>query len=552
MSISNNNNRKKKKLSKDQRILAKNTLFSFLRTYGSFFLSIITSFLIARIISKEIWGFLIIALSYTTIFTLLLIFFPPSIGQSLNYYIPRYLILNQNSKLKSFILKSLIIRLMFVVLVFGISLLIFNFFSKFFQLNLGIYINLLYLLAPLIIINGLNPVIVEIYRGLNMFKTAFILLLIKYSVNIGGLIYLFLIVENVIIENIAFITLLASIIGFLFSCIFLFVVLFRMKNSEEQGFSLIQVFRKILKYGSYLSIKDYLTNFSREIRTQSVSFFESAGTVLGYSIAVNYSSVSNNIIDSLNKPLTISFSSLDVSNKRDQIRRFYKIFLRYTVFLLLLITGILYFLVDIFLFLVYTEDFLEFSFLLKLMLISLVFNIVLPFFFSLLKASNKVNYVLLISTMNISVNILLFLIGLLLFGIIGGVIGILITNIIMFIISSILSFQIFKIKLDFKRIILLYVDFLVALVISSIFSELFLSDLSLLIFQFLNLSLFNNFDFLTLLTFLILFLVLTVISKGFSTDDIENLETLFNKNNIIHKLIRRGLKALKKVMHRLN
>jgi len=58
----------KKRLTKEHKILAKNTFYSFLQRATGFFLSIVTSFLIARMITKEIWGYLILALSYTTIF----------------------------------------------------------------------------------------------------------------------------------------------------------------------------------------------------------------------------------------------------------------------------------------------------------------------------------------------------------------------------------------------------------------------------------------------------------------------------------------------------
>lgn len=538
----------KKKIGKDERILAKNTIFSFLHSYGSFILSIATSFLIARLITKEIWDFFIIALSYITLFTALLIFFPPSIGQSLNYYIPRYLILKQNSKLKSFISKCFIIRLMFVLIIFIISLLIFTSFLELFQLNLHDYINLLYLLAPLIIIKGLYPVLVEIYRGLNMFNTVFILLIIRYSVNIGGLIYLFFFIDSVFIEDIAIITLLSALIQFLSSFIIIIFVLLKIEGNEEQGLSFNQVFILILKYSSYLSIKDFLSNFSREFKTQLVSFVGAPGTVIGYNIATNYSSVSHNLLNSLNKPLTISFSSLDVKNKKDQIQQIYRVFLYYTIFLLLLITGILFFMVDIFLFLIYTEDFLEFSVILKLMLLSIVFSVMLPFFFSLLKASNKVNYVLFTSVLNIAINILFFLLGLFLFGITGAIIGLLIANLIVFIFFSILSHPIFNIKLNIKRIVLIYINFFLALGISLVLAELIISDLNFQILQILHLTFLKNFEFLTLLTFLIIFFLMTIVMKIFTVDDIKNIEALFNKNNIIHRLIRRGLKVLKKVI----
>lgn len=43
----------KSKITRDHRILAKNSLYSFLNSYGSFFFSLITSFLLARLILQR-------------------------------------------------------------------------------------------------------------------------------------------------------------------------------------------------------------------------------------------------------------------------------------------------------------------------------------------------------------------------------------------------------------------------------------------------------------------------------------------------------------------
>jgi len=117
----NSKEKNNKNLTKDHRILAKNTFFSFLFSYGKFLFALITSFIIARIISQETWGFLILTLSFINIFTFILVFFPPSLGLSFHYYIPRYRALNQNSKLKSFVLNSLIIRFMFLIPIFFLN-----------------------------------------------------------------------------------------------------------------------------------------------------------------------------------------------------------------------------------------------------------------------------------------------------------------------------------------------------------------------------------------------------------------------------------------------
>ena len=133
MSI-DNNKAQKINVTKTHRILAKNSLYSFLSSYGSFFLSLITSFLLARLITQELWGLLILALSYIAIFNIILSFLPPGLDATLNYYIPQYLALKEYSNLKYFIKKAIYLKLLFIGLLFLISLFLFFFLAKYLQL----------------------------------------------------------------------------------------------------------------------------------------------------------------------------------------------------------------------------------------------------------------------------------------------------------------------------------------------------------------------------------------------------------------------------------
>ena len=146
-----NNKRRKKELSEVHKNLARNTFYSFFNNYSRYIFTLITSFITARIITPSLWGYLILALSYITLFSLILSFLPPSLGLSFHYYIPRYKSLNQYTKLKSFIKISLAIRSFFVLVIFIINLLVFRLFTDIIRLNLESYLSLIYILSPLII-----------------------------------------------------------------------------------------------------------------------------------------------------------------------------------------------------------------------------------------------------------------------------------------------------------------------------------------------------------------------------------------------------------------
>ena len=443
----NSTEKNSKKLSKDYRILAKNTLFSFLFSYGTYLFSIISSFIIARIISQDTWGFLILTLSFINIFTFILVFFPPSLGLSFHYYIPQYRALNQNSKLKSFVQNALIIRLVFLIPIFLLTLLIFNVFFDFFKISLQNYTYLFYVLSPLIVINSFDAIFNDISRAFNMFQVVFTLLIIKYIVNVGGLIYLFLFVDIVKLEMIAFITLISNLGPFLINIIVIFFTLkYRIIKTEEEGLTFKETFKLLLKYGSILSFKTFIDSFYREFKIQSIGFSSDPEFVTGFNISRHYQDFSLEAVRSLNKPLTISFSELYSTKQFNQIEKIFKVIFSYSLFLLLIITGILFFFVELFLSL-YGESYLKFSLIAKLMVITTIFVLPGGFLFSLLRVSDKVVYSVPVSIVFYSIRIPLFLLGLQYYGIEGSIIGLLIAEILTFILEIILINTFFKIKL---------------------------------------------------------------------------------------------------------
>ena len=118
----------------EYRKLASNTVFSFLLNYSSLFFTFIYSFLMARLFrfQDDIWGFLIIATSYIMIIVTITSLLPPGLNFALNYYIPRYRVLNEKSKIKSMIKNSIIIKSVFLIPFFMLNIFIFMLFEDFF------------------------------------------------------------------------------------------------------------------------------------------------------------------------------------------------------------------------------------------------------------------------------------------------------------------------------------------------------------------------------------------------------------------------------------
>lgn len=545
----NNQEKNNKVLRKDHRILAKNTFYSFLFSYGKFLFALISSFIIARIISQETWGFLILTLSFINIFTFIFVFFPPSLGLSFHYYIPRYRALNQNSKLKSFVLNSLIIRIIFLIPIFILNLIIFTIFFDFFKISLKNYTHVFYILSPLIAINSLDKIFNDLSRALNMFKIVFILLVIKYVVNIGGLIYLFLFVNIISLEMIAIITLLASLVPFLINFIVIFYTLKnKIKTTEEERITLKQTFKLLYKYGSNLSVISFIDSFYREFRIQSIGFSVETEFVTGFNLALHYREVSLEAVRSLTQPLTISFSGLYSTKQFNQIEKIFKVIFSYSLFLILLVSGILFFFTEFFLSLIYGESYLKFSLIAKLILICTIFALPGGFYSSLLLVSDKVKYLVPINILFYSIRIPLFLLGLQFYGIVGSAVGLILAEILVFALLIILINKFFKIKLNFKKHIFPYFIFFASIVITLILNNLFLSQFDILVLESLNLHIFRYLNFSSILVFTLIFISLTILFKVLTSDDIENVEVFFNKDNFIHKSMRKGLSILKKII----
>ncbi|MFX1279837.1 MAG: hypothetical protein ACFFA3_10505 [Promethearchaeota archaeon] len=536
---------------KEYKILVKNSFYSFLNSYGVILFTTITSFFTARIISAVNWGFLILALSAVNLFVIILTFFPPSLGYTLNYYVPKFRASNQNRKLKSFLKQILVIRLFFVSLIFLIAMIIAIFFTELLKVNLGAFSHLFFILAPLIFINGFGKAMFDLYRSLNMFRTVLVLFFIKYLIQIISLIYYFIFFRRISVEALAYITLFSDLVPFIMGFLYIFfIVQFKIENTEEDSQSYSETIKDLYSYGIHLSFQGFMDTFFRNFRIQAVGFFETPDIVTGYSIGVNYRNVALESIASLNKPLIISFSGLDLAEKKDQVFKIFRLTFQYFNLLNLLFIGILYFMADIFLFLIYGVAFLKFSMILKLTIITMMFSVQETLFFALIRSSKKVKFIIPISILSIILRLPIFLISLFFFGIIGALIGVIISNTLYFIILALLNKKIFEIQLKLGKTALQYLSFIIALGLTILLEFLFYKGLNYYMLKSLNLLIFKNFVVFSLITFIIVYIALNIIFKILARSDIDSLESFFQKDTSFHKLIRWGFKIMKKFIRR--
>lgn len=543
------NNSNKPVANQEHKILFRNTFYSYLNNYGSYIFSLVTSFMLARLISQDLWGYLILAFSYMTIISLIISFLPPGLDYSLRYYLSIYGAQNEKYKMKSIIKHGINQRLLSSLPIFFLSILFFIYFSSFLEINLKNYIHLLYILSPLIFVNSLNSIFTSINQAFNKFKFTFFLLILRYTINIGGLISLIIFFEIATIEYIAFIDLFSFLIPFLVNLCFNLINYKKIKKPEKDELTFKETLSKTLSYGSYISFGAILNQTWNELSLQFIGIFESAKWVTGYNIANNYIAVPRFTVTSSADPLTVSFSRFYSTEDYLNVNKIFILTFHYTTFLFSLFTGLFYFFSKLFLAFIYGSSYLDYSFIIELMLISSIFGVLVAQFDSLLFASKNVKLSFKFVLIILSLKIPLFLIGLFFYGILGALIGLLIIYIIGFILRVIICLNVFRIKLDIKRILKQYIAFFLSIGIVISLNYFILDEINNFLLTNLNLTILKYLNFISIILFCMIFIILNLLFKIFSKKDIENLEAIFEKDTKIFNIIKRFLKLFKRFLN---
>jgi O-antigen/teichoic acid export membrane protein len=530
----------------DHRQLAKSSIYSLLNNYGIFVFQLVISILIANLISQTLWSYLILAMSYINIVSLVLSLFPPALNIALNYYIPRYSTLGQHNRLKYMIKAAIYIKSLFSIIIFLLGLLIFSLLNSVFAYFLSDYTYLLSLLSPLIIIIGLQTLLDSIFQGLFKYRLIFIITLIKYAFNLTALLICILI-EARSLEIIAYIYLISFVIPFIISLAAFFKLYFNIETTSESTPSLKKILLKLSKYGTPLSITVFLNETWKQLQAPLVRLYEPEIIVTGFTVSKYYSQISLTASSSFSTPLITSFSSLDVKSEQKQISQIYALIFRYSSFILLLISGILYIFTDLFLY-VYGQGYLIHVQIVRFYLLSIIFTTLGNLFVPLLNALNKVRILPILTIVNLVIIIASFMIGLIISGIIGAIIGLIISKFIVFLIQVVLSIKIGKIKLNLKQIAYQYVIFFLSLIIAMLLEAIIFRNIRAQIAQSLNMPILNYFNLFSGLTFLIIYIVLNGVFKILSASEIEYLESIISSEKKPRRILTTMLRVVKKIL----
>jgi len=528
--------------------LLKNSFFSFLNTYGTFIFSIISSFLLARLIEDTPWGYFVLGLSYIQIVSLITKLLPPSLNNALKYYIPRLVSLDDKNRLKRFILRAIFIKMTFLIPIFIISVLFFSLFSNIYLINLPEEnVSIVFLLSPLIIINNLQLILNSINIGFNKFKTVFISFLTQYLIYIAFQLYYFFFFHFIDLEALSLIYVTAALVPFLMNIIIVSRNIYKIKVSGKSDTSIKDDFQDMVKYGSLVRAATFFTDIWAEIQIQSIGVFRPE-SVFGFKISRDLLSVPVNASAAVAVPLTISFTGFIAKEKKENIVAIYNLIMKYLIFFMGLLTGLLFFFADLFIAFIYREPRLIYSDLVKLYLFTYVFLIVSGPVVSLLLAENKGKYLVLIRFIGFLLQFPLFLVLLIFLSLYYAIFGIIISNLLYSILFLYVAIKIGNMKLNIKRIFFNYLIFFFSLGLTLILEYFLLDDINNWLLLNLNPSLFRVFNPFSLIVFFLVFMFLIIEFRVLTVGDINNLQSFFIKKSIVHKITNRALNFLKRIL----
>lgn len=527
----------------EYKILAKNSIYSGLFNFSLVVYSMLYSFFVARLLSIDLWGVLILATSLNYIITQITRVFPPSIERTLSYYVPKFYVLHQESNLKAFIRISVLLKLIILVPVYFLSILVFQFLLD------GFYIdsNLIVLLSPLIIFDGLNLMLNNINLGFNKANTNFILYLIRISFSLIGLLICLLFIDYVSVELIALITVVSYLIPFSINCIINLLRYLKLQTTDEDVLSFKEIVKVSVSYGSPLLFNYFLEGFWLELQKIGVGTFSTEENVTGFNAAASYSNISKALMNSLTNALVVSFSRMHATDSNRNYDFFYNLLLKYSLFIVCLTSGLLFLLTDFSLVLIYGIEYLQFSIFLKLLLIATPFKIlVIPFDANIL-GRDKTKILTPIKLFAIVAHLVFFFTFLIYFDVVGAIFGIILGEIVVFAFYTILHYKVVKIKISLKKFLIQFSIFFMSLIITVVMEGTWMNNIYQNMLLNLNLTILKYFPLFSLLTFVLIFLCLNFLFKIIIKEDMENFESFFKEKGVLNTILRRGLKFIKRI-----
>ena len=542
----------------EEHVLFSNLTFSFVSKYSSIFLNVISAMVVARFLNPTSWGYILIALAYINFTIFILKFLPPGLHNVLDYFIPKYLKLNKKTNVKFLYKYSIIIKLLFSLPIF------FLFISIFYIIPLSSNVSfieksyLFLILSPMIVLEDLKFVFHSIYRSLNKYKNIAIITMLPFLIYIAGLIVGIFIISSISLEKVtyvAYIRLISVIIPLIIYFSLIIKDYHKIKIEKEEKIDLKNILLQMFKYGSFASITQYRGPTEKETKSLIISNFVSPNIITGYSVTYQFKVTTEDLSNAFLFPMINTFSRLKAGGKENpenfnRIKKIYNIIYKYNLIMILFIASGFYFISDFILFTLYGKPYLEYSFYLKILVLTATFTASNNIFYGYIRGTNRVKTLSYIFPIFVFMNLFSIIFGLVAFGVVGLLIGEFISQFLILIIQIILSNRLFKLNLNIKSLTLIYSLFFALIFFTYILNNLIFKDFFLILINSLNLSFFRYLNIIPVGFFFIVFGILILNIKIIKIEEVEIFEDLLLKIKD-NPLLRKLMNLIKNIINKL-
>lgn len=518
-------------MSKFHKKIVEGGAFGILDVYLSFLFSFVYVFIIARILTPQVWGQLILSISFINFAQYLCSFYPPSVEVTLQFYVPKLMHQdNQKVALRKFLFQAYKSRLLTAIVVFiGFIIII-----SISNLDPSILV-IVYTLSPLIILGPINSVSAALLIGYQKFKSSFIVSLIN-SITISTclvLIFLFHVEQPIFLVSLSH--LISTIVPF-FAFIFIILPLLPQKTNTPNIENTESIFKLQTNYGLNLLIAGLIVQ-------AATLFMNFMFLTFGMIVYITYLSICSSIVN-----MILKFSGSDRSRylsvfselfDRDDPKQYERIFYqmhKLISIMLALIAAIFFFFADVYVLLMYSQIYLGILIPILIFLFTALSRVITR---NLILIANSTNHTVINLKLNLfenSLKILFTFITLFFFDFLFLIVFyVLISYISIFFVLFLLNrASEFSIKL--KPIFFPFIIFMVSIIASV--SSTFFINFNLFPISLLNLLLTDGVRFVI---FMIFFYLLVYFTKVINRNEIDQLVKLIpilkSNNRFIQRLI---------------
>jgi O-antigen/teichoic acid export membrane protein len=508
-------------MSKVQKKIIESSTFGVLNVYVNFLLGMLGTFIIARIISPEEWGFLLLSLTFIGVAVFFSSIFPPGAEGSIAYYIPHLKSENGDSNLeiRNFIFHIYKTRLLSCCIVYIIFLIVISFFLQsdllLFQITL--------ILSPKIILLVIQNLNISVFIASQKFKLVFLgSTLNVITVSLGYLV-IFLMQFTQPLLIITFINLLSSIISVVVSIFFLIPLIpSKKENDHDTHTSYNKNFYKLHKtYGLYLFITGIFANFQNLTVNLLFLNFGVVNYITYFSICDKGVSQTLNFSGSNRSAYTSIFTEINYQKNLEEFKKsFFQLF-KYVSFVVCLIAAFFFFFMETYITIVYSETYLIILIGVQIFLFATFSRLINRNLLLIVYSTNHNKISSIFGFLQMVFNISITLIALLFFDFLTLVVFSLISTYLLSIILMVLINKIIDFKLKIKQLFYPFLLFTICITIT------FLASF------FINFQFFNNSFFDTIFNsaiyyaiFIVSVYVLVYLTKYITREELNQLLNL--------------------------